>query len=693
MGRLLEKIESIFGSDLRVLSVDGDGVKAEVSCECPAHGKFVKRMDYLLKGVGCPDCEAAFRSSIAGLPRFEQFLAKSRKIHKDKYDYSKVEYKDSHQAVTIICPTHGEFSQKPMSHVQGVGCPQCGKTGSAKSRTRTVESFLAEASEVHSGKYDYSLVTSGRTTDKVEIVCPDHGVFTQRVGDHLKGSGCPKCKAVKTSKTQKWATEDFIREATAVHGDLYDYSLADYKSSTEKVKILCAKHGVFEQRPASHIRGEGCPKCAAESNADRTRLDVEELVAEFRKVHGDKYDYSQVEYISLKKDVKIICPEHGEFYQKPYHHKSGSGCDKCAKARLGDEFRKTTAFFVGKAAEVHSGKYVYSQTEYFGCSERVEIECPKHGPFLQLPYDHLDGHGCPSCAWATYGKSLVADEFTAWVQETFGGEIETEKLITEGRRFRMDVFLPELNLGIDFNGLNWHSTRTIQDRGHHFLRWKLAKGEGIDLVYIHEDEWKYRRSAVENMLTHLLGKSERVYARNTELKLVEPQEATDFYEQYHIQGYYGVPELSYGLFQGEQLVACMSFSRKTSNRKNPYGEGKWELIRFASVKSVVGGASKLFKHFLKQHNPQEVVSFSMNHLFNGTMYQKLGFSLDKVLPIDYTYVYANPDKRLHKSGFQKSRLAERFEKYDPSLTEEENCANHGFFRIYDCGKKRWIWRP
>ena len=80
------------------------------------------------------------------------------------------------------------------------------------------------------------------------------------------------------------------------------------------------------------------------------------------------------------------------------------------------------------------------------------------------------------------------------------------------------------------------------------------------------------------------------------------------------------------------------------------------------MKSVVGGASKLFKHFLKQHNPQEVVSFSMNHLFNGTMYQKLGFSLDKVLPIDYTYVYANPDKRLHKSGFQKSRLADRFEK-------------------------------
>ena len=119
----------------------------------------------------------------------------------------------------------------------------------------------------------------------------------------------------------------------------------------------------------------------------------------------------------------------------------------------------------------------------------------------------------------------------------------------------------------------------------------------------------------------------------------------------------------------------------------------WELVRYVSDGKVQGGAGKLFHHFVKTHHPSSIVSFSWNHLFTGGMYEKLGFKVDKQLPPDYTYVDPKHCRRLHKSGFQLSKLARKFENFDKNLSEKENCEAAGYYRIYDCGKTRWIWQP
>ena len=162
------------------------------------------------------------------------FIKKAEVIHDGKYDYSKSNYVRSNVTFIIICPVHGEFSQKPVAHLQGYGCQICGG-----SRKLTTADFIDRATKVHNGKYDYSLVRYESAKGKVVIICPVHGEFRQVSIRHLLGSGCPRC-------SNRITTKDFIKKAMKVHGDKYDYSLVDYKTAYSKVTIICREHGKFE---------------------------------------------------------------------------------------------------------------------------------------------------------------------------------------------------------------------------------------------------------------------------------------------------------------------------------------------------------------------------------------------------------------------------------------------------------------
>ena len=184
----------------------------------------------------------------------EEFIKKSKKIHRDKYDYSLVDYKNSKNKVKIICSKHGIFEQVPSNHIlQKQGCPMC--YGNKKI---TTNEFIKNATDIHGSKYDYSLVDYKNNFTKVKIICQEHGIFEQKPINHtVQKQGCLRCSG-KNLKT----TEEFISYAKNVHGDLYDYSLVDYSRSLKNVKIICKKHGIFEQRPDSHIcRNHGCPIC------------------------------------------------------------------------------------------------------------------------------------------------------------------------------------------------------------------------------------------------------------------------------------------------------------------------------------------------------------------------------------------------------------------------------------------------
>ena len=256
----------------------------------------------------------------------EEFIKKAQALHGDRYDYSKVDYVDNKTKVCIICPKHGEFWQIPHVHLQGKGCLNCGRERTAQFFSKSKEQFIQEAKKVHGSKYDYSKVEFVNYRTRVTIICPVHGDFTQSPTSHLQGSGCPKCGNDRTAL--RMSNEGFINKAKAVHGDKYDYSKVQYVYNKTEVCIICREHGEFWQKPVLHLSGSGCPICAG-----RKKMRTIDFIKRAKQVHGDKYDYSKAEYKGNAEKICIICPEHGEFWQRASAHLKGKGCETCGKIK------------------------------------------------------------------------------------------------------------------------------------------------------------------------------------------------------------------------------------------------------------------------------------------------------------------------------------------------------------------------
>ena len=244
--------------------------------------------------------------------------------HGNKYDYSKVEYKTKKTKVCIICPEHGEFWQTPHNHENGQGCPKCAIEKNRKLQQEKCErakcTFIERAKKVHGNKYDYSKVEYIDALTKVCIICHEHGEFWQRPNMHLCGNGCPLC-----DKSFKINTSIFIERAKKVHGNKYDYSKVEYRGNKTKICIICPTHGEFWQRPNDHLSGHGCYKC----NCHNHTKDFDNFLELANKKHKGKYTYDSSSYINRNTKIKIMCPEHGEFWQTPSLHLHGNGCPLC----------------------------------------------------------------------------------------------------------------------------------------------------------------------------------------------------------------------------------------------------------------------------------------------------------------------------------------------------------------------------
>lgn len=191
-------------------------------------------------------------------------------------------------------------------------------------KRKTTEEFIEDAKNIHGDRYDYSLVDYKNNATKVKIICSIHGEFEQKTNTHLK-SGCRLC----FFDSLKNNTINFIKRAKEIHGDKYDYSLVDYKTAIINIKIICSKHGVFEQKPYIHLKGCNCPECFIESKRNNTI----DFIKKANEIHNNKYDYSLVDYKTAHKKVKIICKDHGIFEITPHNHNHEKGCPKCKKSK------------------------------------------------------------------------------------------------------------------------------------------------------------------------------------------------------------------------------------------------------------------------------------------------------------------------------------------------------------------------
>ena len=326
------------------------------------------------------------------IDRKERFIAKSKQINKNKYDYSKVEYINAHTKVCIICPEHGDFLITPNSHLNGCACPVCGKN-----KKLTTEQFIEKAKSIHGDKYDYSKVKYVNAHAKVCIICPEHGEFLVSPSNHLRERGCPKCntrkqlvnnyEVKKPMSFKKHTLESFIALAKNVHGDKYDYSKIEYKNNKTKICVTCPIHGDFWIRPDNFLRGQGCKKCGDVMRFENKKTFQEDWVKAANELHNNKYDYTKVAYKNALTKVCIICPEHGEFWQKPSAHMQGQGCPICNESALE---REIITFLNNEGIEYeyryHSEWLGNLELDFYLPKFNVAIECQGLQHFEPIEY-------------------------------------------------------------------------------------------------------------------------------------------------------------------------------------------------------------------------------------------------------------------------------------------------------------------
>lgn len=263
--------------------------------------------------------------------------------------------------------------------------------------------------------------------------------------------------------------------------------------------------------------------------------------------------------------------------------------------------------------------------------------------------------------------------------------LEPGKIILNDRQLldhnELDIVLPNKKLAIEYDGLYWHNENVVEN-DYHLKKTEACESLGYQLIHIFEDEWKYKKEIVQSRLRGLLRKNERIYARKTVCREISYKESKEFLEKSHIQGNC-MSKWQYGLFDGDKLVAVMTFG------KSRFAD-EFELLRFANAinTNVVGGASKLFKHFVKEHPEiSKIVSYADRRWSRGNLYEKIGFKF--LHKTDPSYFYRVGRVRKSRFEFQKHKLVEQG--FDPNKTEHEIMKERKCPRIYDCGTLKYEW--
>ena len=429
----------------------------------------------------------------------------------------------------------------------------------------------------------------------------------------------------------------FIEKAKQIHNDKYDYSKVNYVNSRTKVCIICPTHGEFWQTPHNHLKGYGCAECGKEKS-HLSKMTTEDFIVKSKEIHGNKYDYSKACYKTCDTKVCIICPEHGEFWQTPSNHINGSGCPKCANEKRKNALLKDTKLFIDAATLIHNGK---PEDEIISLFSKIEHQ--------QHNREILNG-------------------------------------------MEIDIFIPPLKLGIEYNGLRWHSEEFGKDHRYHLDKLNKCNEQGIRLIQIFEDEWINHRDICESKLRQICGlnTNPKIFARKCEIREITNKDiAYEFLDKNHIQGRTGFT-IAIGAYYQNNLVGVMTFKKEK--------EGYWDLNRFATDinHQCVGIGGKLFKYFIRNYPFIEIKSFADRRWTTdpyNNLYTKLGFEFDSYVPP--TYWYYNPKinsyTRFHKFGFRKQHLHKQYD-LPLTMTEREMTETLGYTRIWDCGLIKYVYK-
>lgn len=430
-----EKHKNLYNYD----EVIYENTKKKVKIICKIHGQFEQSPGQHIKGNGCRQCGYINNGNNCRKSK-DNFIKEAINKHGNIYNYNKVVYKNANSKVIIECKLHGDFEQRPTQHLRGQGCSYCSKN------KIYIPEWIEKVNIKHNNKYDYSESNILKSTIKIKIKCPYHGIFMQTPEAHLQGTGCKRC-------ARAYTPTQYINLAKKKHNNTYTYNNTIYIDSSTDIIITCKEHGDFIQNPTTHLQGHGCKKCS-----NRYSPTTEEFIINAKNIHGNKYDYSKTIYNKAHEKLIIICKKHGEFLQKPVEHiYQRCGCPECKKKfssiqefideaniihnynydyskvnfnnindkiiirckvhnyefqqRLDSHIRGMkcrkcsgnynwdTKEWIEEAKKIHNNLYDYSDSIYINKRNKINIKCIKHGNFLQNPNSHINGSGCHKCQY------------------------------------------------------------------------------------------------------------------------------------------------------------------------------------------------------------------------------------------------------------------------------------------------------
>jgi DNA-directed RNA polymerase subunit M/transcription elongation factor TFIIS len=489
---------------------------------------------------------------------------------------------------------------------------------------------------------------------------------------------------------QNACTLDFISKSKKVHGDTYDYTKVSIDRKTDEAVIVCKIHGKFRQRAFSHQQGYGCKKCGAETASEKLtgkkssrKLTGPQVLSRIAKLHPT-YDLSKAEYIDLETPLQIRCRSHKSwFYQKPRNAlyirkegKRGQGCPKCHSEATASnvkltlqEFQERVSSRYGKALNVVS---------YKGMQDTAVVFCRTHGNFeTNRAQDfYLYGRGCPKC------NPHVVSYLENKLAENFPGTVRNDRSLG----FELDLYWPRYRLGVELNGVYWHSTKFKAD-SYHRNKTEKAKQHRVRVLHFWGSEVQGKFDLVKSMIHAKLGSTaNRVGARKLDVRPVNSTEANLFFDDNHLQGSC-VHKVAFGLYSGKELLACASFAKPRFNKTF-----EWELIRFAVRKdwSIPGAASRLLSAFEKTFAPKSLLSYANLRFSTGKLYRKLGFEFSHQTAPNYWW-YLPKHGILSRYKTQKHKLRSILGKhFDPNLSETAMLEKQRAFKLFDCGNLVYV---
>lgn len=544
------------------------------------------------------------------------------------------------------------------------------------------ESFVKLVSEIHNHKYDYSETVFVQMNQPITVICPEHGRFYPKPGNHKK-TGCPGCFEERRGDDKRMTREEFVARLAVFNPNLT--LVDDFKTAArDRVLVKCLYHGTFKGSPTRLLTYRlACKECLALSvtarNKTKSKDKILAAIADLPK------------HVTLKTidpgwstPTVFTCKEHGDFVSRLDNLKLFTHiCKKCSSDARRGKALVTYGQYANYVATLyptppHPISLVEEDYQGNVGKKLVALRCAEHGVFT-ANRDSVNNarltSPCPYCkktAQST-GENQVLDFVRSLIPVVGQGN---RQVISPKE---LDIVAPAHKLSLEYCGLYWHSTLKVRPM-YHISKLKAARDNGWGLVTIFEDEWREKRAICESIIKHRLGLSDKVFhARKSSVRRVDFQEVKDFLNVNHIQGF--VPSQRYFVLEdtsGIKAVASFSFNRLKK-------DDEWELVRYCSALGtvVVGGLPKLVKHFLRAEGVKTLMSYCCLRWFTGAGYEKAGFTLEGYTKP--TYFYTNRKERRSRYVCKKHKLKTWLPDFDEKLTETQNMANAGYVKIYDCG--------